>query len=210
MNIISYQISPLGKHANIYKGGRSYVHGTDIIPAIEKIAGETSERLFLSKISFHRPLINEGLLLVGTNLIDTVDKEQVSGSGKLISQNGLEKDFLLIDSPIPIVDFRPFNEDKLYCEFGKQENVENTLVKLNETFTLMEHISIGMKRFCEYLAPQHSRWWFANFEKQQKLPESFQELKIVRKRITLGRFISASILVDGTELGQCDFVGSEK
>jgi hypothetical protein len=198
----------LDGEAAFIKGGRNYVHGTSILPATDRIAQRLGSG-HVEKIEFHLPLRNIGVFCAG-HLPPDIDSSIAVASGSLAKGPDCSIPFLIFPSPRPIVDNRAFNEHALHERVRSDSTMQSCEVECDGTHTLMEHISVCMKRLCQALAPSRRRWWFVRFRKASLLPGEFREVRVALKRNTLGKFISAVVEVDGARLGTIDFIGVEQ
>jgi hypothetical protein len=194
--------------ANCLKGGRTYVHGTDILPAIERIA-VAKGYLHVPSIEFHNQLVRVGVVFTGKSR-DTLDPATIASTGFLALPGGGTVPFTVMASPVPIAGRRGFDETAILARSRFDPQNSHCSVSLDGHHSLMEHVSSAMKNLCQHLSPDTARWWFVRFRKDRPLPEKASQAVVRLKRNTLGKFIAASVEADGEALGTIEFMGGEK
>lgn len=198
----------LAGEAALYKGERSYVHGSSLIPEIEKCLGGLFSEAFLTEITFRKPLKNHGLIILGTNLVERCDLQCLAASGKYFLSSKEHNEFVICETPIKIEGSRPFDEAELANHLSFSSERKSVSLDLLEGYSFAEHVSASMKKLCQDMLPQHGKWFWGAFKKSGKLPSNPKHLKIETRKVIMNRFVSAQIIVDNEVFGTCDFVGS--
>lgn len=193
-----------------FKGGRSYVHGTDILPFIDACASVCDKGTAVSKIEFFTPLTTRGVLVINPSPYQ-LDKDRLNASGLIRLVDGSDVPFIVFSSPIAVdSEMRPFEEEALWKAAQVSNNKESVNADRCANLTTAEHMSSLMKLLCQSLLSHHHRWWFVRLQKETKLPETFSNIEINCKRIIAKSMVSAGISFDGVYFGSIDFVGAVK
>lgn len=193
-----------------FKGGRDYVHATDLIPALEAVAAELPEAPVLTSVEFHAALRTRAVLHVETAMEPPL-RTATTATGTFKGDDGTAHPFLVFPSPLPISSTaRPFDEESLWARC--QIDAEARFVRAAPTAALSvpEHISSMMKLLCRTQLPQYGHWWFVRLTKAKPLPDRVTQLTIAVRRVIAERMVSADITTEAGRLGQIDFVGSNR
>lgn len=199
----------LAGDAATFKGGRQYVHGTDIVTELDSIMQKINGDFFLEKIEFHSPLTTVGVVLIGVN--NTLsEKMQISASGMLNNPNLKSKmAFCIFPSPLKVVnDKRAFDEATLTNKAILRIDHKSIKSSYQKNFNAAEHSSSLMKIMCKNLFPSFKSWWFVRLTKKGCMPETFENIEIKCKRIIAQRLVTAEILVNEQKFGEIDFLGA--
>lgn len=205
-------IMQLAAPADSVKGGRSYVHGADIVTALGDAANEIEHGAIANRIEFHAPVTTLSVLYVAEAL-PPADKKECSVMGEITSPDGGVLDFVIFSSPFELVAYEPpreFNEERIFdrCAFDIEKKRASVRVEKGATFA--EHLSSMMKFFCSRLLPHHQRWIFARLTSNAALPRAPRDVAVEIRRITLDRFVTAGVRVDGETWGVLDFIGGDR
>jgi hypothetical protein len=193
----------------VLKGGRSYIHATDIVPFLDVCAAETYGNCHLSQVEFHSPLTKVGALMIGM-LPDSVSRENVAATGQMQVVDSKSVSFCVFPTPLELTNKRPFDENILIKSCLVADGGEHCGMDDTGVGSLMEHLSSAMKALCQTALPHHKRWWFVRFEKSAGLPMNFQYFKLTRTRVVLSRMVTASLSIDGVGFGTITFVGGQE
>lgn len=202
------KVGMLDGNSASFKGGRDYVHATDIIPELEAFGRDQFDGAVLERIEFHSPLRRRGLLLfLGRS--DEFEKTDATATGSFLRGDGGPVHFLICSTPLQITDRDRTFDEKALAETAEL-GIDGAGLKMpsDGRHSMMEHISASMKRLCQAAVPNCRRWWFARLTKEKLLPAEFQEIELRLKRVTLGRFVAAEITIDQRSCGQIEFVGT--
>ncbi len=194
--------------ASYYKGARTYVHGSSLIPEIDARLHENLPNSYVSEIAFRKPLYNHGMLLTGNELLDDCDLQLASASGKISVGDNEHAEFVVFETPLVIKNSKPFDEDSLAENVIAKSDNSSASIDCIDGFSFAEHLSATMKKLCQTKLPQHTKWFWGALRKSGPLPSEFETLLIEPRKIIMNRFVSARVVVDGSEFGACDFVGS--
>ena len=194
-----------------FKGGRKYVHGTDIVTSLDNFALKKGSRFFLEKIEFHVPLVTVGVILMGDTTAVS-DKVQISASGILSAphlRSGLS--FRIFPSPLKITnDKRAFDEIMLVQQATISDDCKSISSACQKNFSTVEHLSSLMKVMCKMLCPIYQNWWVVRLRKHAHLPVVSENIELRLRRIIAQRLVSAEILVNDQSYGEIDFIGAFK
>ena len=198
----------LDNNANTYKGGRDYIHGTDIVPYLETHAQTLAKNCTLNQIEFHKPLRSQGILVIHENLV-TPNKKLVNASGYFKAPDTDKFPFVIFSTPFPVdPEMREFNEKTIWSKCTVNTHTKSVDMITDTQFSFMEYISSMMKLLCQTLAPTYESWWFVQMKKTKDLPVTFKNLTILTNRITANKYYSAHIIVDDSLIGSIDFIGN--
>ncbi|MCC5975860.1 MAG: hypothetical protein JJT81_17680 [Rubellimicrobium sp.] len=190
-----------------FKGGRAYVHATDLIPALDALGGTLPRAPILHQVDFHSPLTNRGVVHVATDL-DLPSRLDVSATGRFTDADGVDHPFVVFPSPLPILHAtRLFDEEGLWPACALDEAAGQVSAAMYDGLTLPEQMSSMMKLLCKTLLPRQGRWWFVRLTKPAPLPAQVARLILTKRRIIAERMVSADITTEAGALGRIDFVG---
>lgn len=193
-----------------FKGGRSYVHGTDTLPFIDACVSVRDQGVTVSKIEFFTPLTTRGVLVINPSPYQ-LDKGRLNASGLIRLVDGSDVPFIVFASPITVdSEMRPFEEEALMKNARVSNNNQSVNADRCANLTTAEHVSSLMKLLCQSLLPYRHRWWFVRLQKATMLPETFSNIEINCKRVIAKSMVSAGISFDGVYFGSIDFVGAVK
>lgn len=197
----------LGEPANSFKGGRRYVHGTDILAALEGANRPAEADAHVSRIEFVQPLEARGCVHFGADAGQAV-KTRACAVGEMDDGQGARTPFVVFTSPLPVTGAeREFDEASLLGACRTTGGGGVSLAAAGDC-SFYEQVSSAMKALCRHHAPGHERWWFARFIKEAPAPKAHTRLELSVERIVAGRLVSALVKVDGVRLGRIDFVGA--
>jgi hypothetical protein len=193
-----------------FKGRRSYVHGTDILPFIDDFVAARDKRETVTNIEFSAPLRTRGVLVINPDA-NEINKGELNVSGTIGAPGAADVPFIAFSTPIAInPEIRPFEEEGLWIGARLSDAKDSVAAGHWAQLTTAEHLSSLMKLLCQNLLPQHRRWWFVRLKKATMLPDTFATVEITCKRIVAKSMVSADISFDGSRFGSIDFVGTAK
>lgn len=193
--------------AAAFKGGRDYVHGSDIAAFAARAAAETPGLMALRRIEFHHPLVSRGILHADPQLKKGAGAE-FSATGSFKSSDGGDVPFVIFPAPLPVLwNDRPFDEEGLWshCEIDTDER--SVQAALSPALSFEEHLTSMMKRLCQAVAPAFQKWWFVRLTRAGDTPEADAALELRVRRLTADRFVTAEILVNRQAWGTIEFIG---
>jgi hypothetical protein len=206
-----FNVDLLAGEGASFKGGRKYVHGSDIVTSLDNFAVKKCSDFFLEKIEFHVPLVTVGVILTGdTSAVS--DKVQISASGILNAPHlKSELSFRIFPSPLKITnDKRAFDEIMLVQQATISDDYKIISSAYQKNFSTVEHLSSLMKVMCKMLFPIYQNWWFVRLRKHAYLPIVSENIELRVRRIIAQRLVSADILVNEQSYGEIDFIGALK
>ena len=104
----------LSGNAASFKGGRKYVHASDLIPALDAMSSRVPGAPVLTKVELHTPLRSCGIFHVETGL-DLPKSNTLSAAGQLTDSTGCSHPFMVFPSPLPVSNVcRPFDEESFW------------------------------------------------------------------------------------------------
>lgn len=197
-------------NAASFKGGRRYVHASDLIPALDVIARRLSGAPVLTRIEFHNPLTSWGIFHLETGL-ELPDSKAFSATGQLTDSKGCSHPFVVFPSPFSISDdARSFDEESLWSNCDVDHDATRVTARLSTRLSLAESISSMMKLLCRTALPQQERWWFVRMSKSTPLPDEVEWLSLRRQRIVADRLVYADISGPTGNICRVEFMGSAK
>lgn len=191
-----------------FKGGRRYVHATDLIVWLDAFAADLGDASVVKKVEFHQQLSTIGKLEVAQPL-SAEEKKAASVTGILANQSGIRR-FAIFPTDNVIADHdRDYAEEKAWDNCKIDPKGEWISLRPVDSLTTAENLSSAMKRLCTQAMPARKRWWFVRLAKDGPLPSTAGTITLKDPRITAGRFVSSKILIDDEEIGRIDFLGHE-
>lgn len=182
-----------------YKGNRDYLQGADIYQAVNQLfkakggfVNSISFRAFAKKqlqIKFQRPASASSL---------------IAAEGTVSYPTGEER-FWLVVTDVTVNERYPFEENMITAAANMVVNgilIDNCLA-----FSLIEVI-VALCKYFSYAdyAPSSGKWIFGKLMLAQKLPESWQSLRISRTTFLEGRFNRFSLSIDADYFGEILFI----
>lgn len=197
----------LGGDAASFKGNRTYVHATDLVPALDGMSSALPGGAVLQQVEFHAPLTTRGVVHVASDL-SLPPKSNVNATGIFSDPDGTEHPFVVFASPLPILSAdRRFDEEGLWPSCTVDTDANRVSAGRHAGLSLPEQLSSMMKLLCKTLLPQHDRWWFVRLTKSAPLPDQATTLTLTLRKIIAGRLVSADITTETGPIGTIDFVG---
>jgi hypothetical protein len=187
-----------------FKGGRLYVHGTDIVAWLDSWIQHVAIGGQLAAIEFKKPLTHRGILVLLQD--DSLwDLETIAATGHFYIA-GASFPFFVFPSPMRITQEDAFDEDALMAQVHMEDEATVSLIA-TDTATLMEHVSSAMKVLCAATLPKYgSAWWFVRCKLLAALPRGFTKIQLKRVRVLAGSMVVAELTVDDTPLGRVSYV----
>ncbi|WP_300541230.1 hypothetical protein [Maricaulis sp.] len=196
--------------AAAFKGGRDYVHGSDIATFAVGTATETPGLAALRRIEFHRPLVSRGVLFAEPQLAKGASAE-FCATGSFSMGDGGELPFAIFPAPLPVLRTDlPFDEGALWPQCEVDAGAQSVRTQQIHTLTFEEHLTSMMKLLCRTVAPTFGKWWFVRLTRNGETPPAGTELELRVRRLTADRFVAASILAGGKPWGGIEFIGRQE
>lgn len=187
-----------------FKGGRSYVHGSDVIEFLDAWALETCGG-HPSKVEFRRPLEVQGVLVVDSDRFGcTLKDATINGT---IQTEADPINFLIVPTSYPIERLSAFDEQVLIENTNVHQEGAASLT-FSQGASVTEHATSAMKALCHTLLPQHKKWWFARCKLDGNIPASFDQLELVLKRTMAKTLVTAELRLDDVRRGELVFAGA--
>ena len=183
-----------------FKGDRTYIHGSDIFNAVERIARQDDDESYLSQLAFRRFARQDCDLFwtappQGTELI---------AQGR-VCQSGTDRSFWIAESNDPAAGRYEFDEASLVEPAVR--NDEEIVLKDRSIHTPIEEIIALTKRLNYELTPKvDGKWVFGQLKLISALPSDYSSLKIRRVIEVAGRFSVNKIIVDDRDVGDIRFI----
>lgn len=202
------KVEMLAGGAASFKGGRTYVHGTDVLPFVESCAAVQALGAAVESIEFHTPLATRGVLVIDPPYLPS-GNQGLNAHGMLLTTEGVYLPFVIFASPIAVDPIeRTFDEASIWSDVLSSEDGSCLRVGRSSLLSAAEHLSSLMKFLCSTLLPQHKRWWFVRLKKNCTLPLNFSAIEIRHRRTIARRMVLADFSFDGVRSGQIEFVGA--
>jgi len=184
-----------------YKGGRSYIHGSDIIEEIENFFSDRDG--YILDISFIRELKSPGRFVFTEN--DGKNSSAGCAFGSVFL-DGSRRYFQVENSDRALQQGRPYNEDAI--SVTSKNNIDFQVVIGHRS--TMEHILRGTKFASMQISPIISRWRFAEMtNKTMPVPniKTISSIEISLQRAIAGRMLAFSVRLDRKKLATIKFIG---
>ena len=184
-----------------YKGGRSYIHGSDIIDEIELVFSSRSG--YILDISFIRELKSPG------RVVFTKNNDKGSSAGCAfgsLSIYGSKYYFRVENTDRLLKPMRPYNEDAISVV---STNGIDFRVEIGQRST-MEHILRGVKFASMQISPNISKWFFAEMtNKVIPVPniKTVSSIQVGLQREIAGRMLAFSVKLDQKQFSTIKFIG---
>lgn len=184
-----------------YKGGRSYIHGSDIIDEIEFVF--SSRCGYILDISFIRELKSPG------RVVFTKNNDKGSSAGCAfgsLSIYGSKYYFRVENTDRLLKPMRPYNEDAISVV---STNGIDFRVEIGQRST-MEHILRGVKFASMQISPNISKWFFAEMtNKVIPVPniKTVSSIQVGLQREIAGRMLAFSVKLDQKQFSTIKFIG---
>ena len=183
-----------------FKGDRTYIQGGDIFDAINRIIGMKSPSGWVSHLAFRNFARRDCI----------VRWSEPSSESRLIAQGAArfptaEEKFWVIESDKEAVGRRPFDEDKLLAPaVSRQDSIE--LHGRSEHTPIEEVIALTKRLNYELTSDVDGKWVFGQLDLDDRLPDDYTTLRIVRKNVIGNRFSVNAIDVNGAHIGDIRFI----
>lgn len=193
-----------------FKGGRSYVHASDLIPALDAMVASLSVAAVLTKIELHTPLRTRGIVHIETGL-ELPSKIELSATGEITDGPGQFHPFVVFPSPLPISSTsRNFEEEEIWPDCDIDYDEARVFAHLQSQLSVLEAASSMMKLLCKTFLPHQERWWFVRMTKSTILPLEVDWMSLQVQRIIAERLVQADVIGSKGHIGQIDFMGGKK
>lgn len=184
-----------------YKGGRTYIHGSDIVDEIESFF--SIQNGYIQNISFIKELKSPGRVVFTKNNDKKLSEGCAFGT---LCLDGDKYYFRIEETGRALQPERSYNEDAISV-FSKNGN--NFRVAIGDR-SAMEHILRGVKFASMQINPDVSKWSFAEMvEKTMPVPNirSVSRIELRLKRSIAGRMLAFSVELDHKALATIKFIG---
>lgn len=187
------------------RGGRSYVHGTDIVQQImEWIKSEnTREPRYLSGISFFSS--------TGNQLLATFDTSNFAGkaTGSFLISSEVTSNKIegyLIDTGVPATSKLPYDEEDIlkFTEFSPSGST--ALVRFHSGYLPIQGIVAATKTICLAASPTGGKWLFGSLALNKPLPSSIRSLNLALEKIVMDRLAVVALDIDDIPIGTIRFI----
>lgn len=193
---------PFKDNATSYKGGRSYIHGSDIVEEIESLLA--SEKASIEEITFLNPLLVPGMVV----LTQCIDRKNAVAVGKINTAGG-QTFFRVETGGISLQPERAYDENSIVVKKTVEDEFSVTL----QNNTTMEHLLRGVKYASDEKAGQPMKWWFARMkEKKKSVPDIAVVISMDVKfdAIIAGRMTRSTVYLNKEKFCKIEFVGERK
>lgn len=176
-----------------FKGGRSYVHGSDVYNKCNKLLNASE---WITDISFRNFSSRCGILT------DTYD----NSSDRLISSiKTNDRSLFLIEDQDPVLSTVEFDEQELI----KPAKLNDNKISMNydARFSIIENI-IALTKMLNYSIDPvvDGKWVFAQFKAGVAFTECVNSIEIISSKRIACRFSENILVVDKAEIGKVNFI----
>ena len=179
-----------------YKGGRTYVHGTDIYNMlIEKLDNKMNKGMF--DLSFHG-VARKNVLLQG----EKPDEDKIKFACKYIDTEGIKKTLYGIEDKSEVNCRYEYPEERI-CQLSDL-NLSNNEVNLGETtsFSFIENTVALNKYLLESLFSDITgKWYFTRLQLKKVIRDAEYPLKLVLKANFNFKLTKSEIFIQDTSVG---------
>lgn len=183
-----------------FKGGRDYIHGSDIFDALDAWFEESGQRV--QELSF-RHFSRNHLACVFDDPRDDITVE-----GKSVDEKGKQDPFWLVETPETVTERYSFDEEAI----TGHADIEGDTIEANATegYSVIEQI-IALTKALNYARTPDvdGKWVFGQLRLRAALPKEVACYRIRQKILLAGCFSVQEILLDGRAAGQIRFISSQ-
>ena len=175
-----------------FKGGRTYVHGSDFF---NKVSTLLSEDEYIKDISFRQ--VTDKNCFLKSNAEDT---DKMRG----IVKTNLQQ-YVLVESEITANGRYEFDEDALVKDARVKSNI--IAMEMQDNYSLIENIIAMTKKLNYSVNPDvNGKWLFGQLKLDQPFPDQQDVIQIESTRRIPKRFSENTITIDGNHYGTIIFI----
>jgi hypothetical protein len=191
------------------KGGRDYLHGSDIFNALKSIASIATD----DKDAFVSRLIFRHFAKMACELTTEPPSElaTIIAEVKFFLPNWARHiDGWLVLTDLPILGRKPFDEDLLVANASYNEATRSASLQNCHEWTPIEKI-IALTKYLNYsINPlSQGKWVFGQLDLKRPLNEKYSKLEIRMINLIPGRYSFNNIFIDNCEIGSMRFIVSK-
>lgn len=186
-----------------FKEERQYLNGADFYLTIEKTLNSINKG-WLKKLTFKKFAYNQCIISFEKPDID----KKIIGTGIWVSSNESLYKIWIIETSLPVVNRVPFKEEDIF----KQTELFSNEIKIDKknTYSVIENIVSLTKRLNYQLSPViNGKWIFGQIDLFNKLPNDYNQIKIIRNGERNNRFSRNLIIIDNSTYGEIRFIVGE-
>ncbi len=191
----------------VFRGKRSYIHGTDIYTSIVSLIREQDNGGALS-LSFHSQILRQPDLIPATESQIALQRENTSFRGDVRMGKGAEAQcWMLMESSREVAMRLPCHEAQVLATARVDGGARTATLPARSAGTPIEQIVFLNKHLHLLALPAPAtQWLFARLELRRALPESaIGEVTVKLNQVLGGRFTRSSISWSGEPLGNIYF-----
>jgi hypothetical protein len=183
-----------------FKGGRTYVHGTDLFNALAELSGVARDPGGAAvRLSLHHP-ITRGVAAVPLPAPTTPDGAPAALFE--LARDGDRRLWAVYETDEPVRERRPYDEDAVAA--GARSTVDEIAQRQPTPYTFIERVVALNKRLLEHGAAADGGWWFTRLE-LTAWPAATAALRLRRAGDLGGRLVKSSIDADDVRVGAVYF-----
>ena len=188
-----------------YKGGRDYLHGSDIFNELSKIAAELegSHKGFVERLTFRR------FARMACEVFDEtpVEQSRIVAHSRFRLGSGSDMEAWVVETEIPVTTGRPFDEEGLVANALLDVVERRVSMSQRSIYTPIEEV-IALTKCLNYaVCPDvKGKWVFGQLDLSEPLQENYQTLEIQMKNLIPGRFSVNKIILNGRDIGTMRFI----
>jgi hypothetical protein len=176
-----------------FKGGRNYLHSTDVFNRLLKLFNGDIENI---NFSFYR-ITNKNILLK-----DFLDEKLNLVFLFEFTQNGEKKHYFGFEAEKPIDCRYEYNEDSITEDAFIQKNC--AILERKSSYSFIEHL-VALTKFLHLnLFPKKGKWYFARLQ-LERVPNNFIPLKVCLNQNLGSKLTVSNIYIGETPIGKIYF-----
>lgn len=185
-----------------YKGGRNYLHGSDIYNEALVLIADFYKLGFVSNISFKRFARNQCYLA----LAQEDNQAAMVAFGVATDLSGIQHDFWIYETAEPVSGRYPFDEDSIVRDAIYDEASKSISRLESSGYSPIEDVIALTKRLNYLVCPEvEGQWVFSQLSLMAPLANS-GSLAITMRSTLRGRFSVNDIVQAGVAIGTIRFV----
>ena len=183
-----------------FKGDRTYIHGSDIYNAVDRVVGKDNDVCYLSHLAFRRFARRDCDLLWAK----PPQGESLTAQGR-VRHSDTDRPFWVVESSEPAAGRYDFDEASLVAPAVRDG--EEIVLEKRSIYTPIEEVIALTKRLSYELTPDiDGKWVFGQLNLSCALPNDYSSLTIRRIREVAGRFSLNNIIIDNDDVGNIRFI----
>lgn len=192
-----------------FKGGREYLHGTDIFNQINLLLVRemATKDAYVQHIAF-RKLAKRSCYLVFDNDNVYVRDANLIADVKLLSPT-TRASFVarILESNAPVTQRTLYDEDSIITAAILEDEHRRVFINSGSKYSTIEVIVAITKHLHNSLyAVEVGKWLFGQLDLEKALPSIYSHIAIETKSLIGNRFTVNGIFVDGDHLGDIRFI----